>query len=199
MPESKLSGSRLDQVRSGEFESAYLDHLANHFTDLDLSGMNIVADCANGAVSEFAPDLFLTKGADVTVINATPDGRNINEDCGSLHLDRLQDSVLHERADFGVAFDGDADRALFVDETGQVVDGDATLWILGNYLKRRGGLASGKVVATVMSNIGLERAFQKIGIELVRTSVGDKYVLDELLASGSEIGGEQSAISFFPR
>ena len=199
IPRSDLQPPDVLANRVVEFRSAYLRHIAGNFSELDLAGVTIVADCANGAASELAPDLFRRFGADVTAINASPDGRNINEDCGSLHLEKLRSAVIHEKADFGVAFDGDADRALFVDETGALVDGDATLWILANHLKQVGGLGSGKVVATVMSNIGLERAFDNVGIELIRTSVGDKYVLDELLCSGSEVGGEQSGHIILPK
>ena len=189
----------VNEGRATEFRSAYLHHLAGNFPELDVTGVTIVADCANGAASELAPELFRRFGADVTAINASPDGRNINRDCGSLHLEKLRSAVIHEKADFGVAFDGDADRALFVDERGDLIDGDATLWILANYLKQCGGLRSGKVVATAMSNIGLQRAFDDIGIELIRTSVGDKYVLEELLRSGSELGGEQSGHIILPQ
>jgi phosphoglucosamine mutase len=184
--------------RESEFKAAYLDYLSAQFEGLDLNGVKIVADCANGAASGFAADLFRRFGADVTVINDRPDGKNINLDCGSLHLEHLQKAVVEHHADFGVAFDGDADRALFVDEKGSIVDGDATLWILANHLKERGKLASGKVVATVMSNIGLESALRNESIELIRASVGDKYVLEELLSSGAEIGGEQSGHIILP-
>jgi phosphoglucosamine mutase len=132
-------------------------------------------------------------------INDAPDGRNINHECGSLHLDQLQSVVEREAADFGVAFDGDADRALFVDERGNVVDGDATLWIMARFLRERGDLDNSTVVATVMSNIGLEIAMGSIGLTLLRTAVGDKYVLDELLKTGSELGGEQSGHVIFPK
>ena len=156
-------------------------------------------DCANGAASDLAPKLFGRFGANLTVINASPDGRNINKDCGSLHLEHLQARVVPEKADLGVAFDGDADRALFVNEKGEIVDGDATLWILANDLKRAGKLRSNKVVATVMSNIGLEHAMKSVDIELIRTPVGDKFVLEELLKSGAEIGGEQSGHIIIPK
>jgi phosphoglucosamine mutase len=189
----------LTAERASEFRSSYFEHLAGEFPDLDLTGIRIVADCANGAASEIAPDMFLGLGADVIVINASPDGRNINQDCGSLHLEKLRSAVIHEKADFGVAFDGDADRALFVDEQAEVVDGDAALWILAKYLNQCGGLPSGRVVATVMSNIGLERALANNGIELIRTSVGDKYVLEELMRCGSELGGEQSGHIIVPK
>ena len=177
----------------------YIEHLAGHFSGLDLSDLRIVVDCANGAACTAAPQLFRRFNANLTFINASPDGLNINKDCGSLHLEHLQAKVLDEKADFGVAFDGDADRALFVDEKGEIVDGDATLWILAKQMKEAGELHSGKVIATVMSNIGLEAGLKGIGVELVRTSVGDKYVLEELIRSGAEIGGEQSGHIIIPK
>lgn len=176
----------------------YSDHLAGEFPDLDLSKKKLMIDCANGAASHIAPDLFRRFGGNVTAIHAEPDGQNINEACGSLHLEHLQKAVVNANADFGVAFDGDADRALFVNDKGEIVDGDAILWIMANFLLDHGKLANRKVIATVMSNIGLELALKARGVELVRTSVGDKYVLDELLSSGTEIGGEQSGHIIFP-
>ncbi len=176
----------------------YIDHLANNFPGLDLSGLRIVIDCANGAASKAAPELFGRFNASLTVINASPNGRNINKDCGSLHLEHLQAQVVEGNADFGVAFDGDADRALFVNEKGEIVDGDATLWILANHLHAAGELRSGRVIATVMSNMGLEAALKRIGIDLARTAVGDKYVLEELIDSRAEIGGEQSGHIIIP-
>ncbi|MFL6467093.1 MAG: phosphoglucosamine mutase [Pyrinomonadaceae bacterium] len=190
---------KIDLGREGEFRESYLDHFAERFASLDLSGIKIVADCANGASSDLAPQLFGRFGANLLVINDNPDGRNINKDCGSLHLEGLKAKLLEQNADFGVAFDGDADRSLFIDERGEIVDGDATLWILGNDLKTRGELRSNKVVATVMSNIGLETAFREKGIELLRAPVGDKFVLEELLKSGSELGGEQSGHIIMPQ
>lgn len=185
--------------RSEEFCRAYLDHFAKQFAGLDLSNVKIVADCANGAASHLAPQLFESFGANVVAINDKPNGRNINESCGSLHLGHLQAKVIEENADFGVAFDGDADRALFVDEKGNVVDGDATLWVMAKYFQDHGRLENKTVVATVMSNIGLEIALASRNLKLVRTDVGDKYVLDELIRSGSEIGGEQSGHIIFPK
>src|SRR5262249_16882713 len=146
----------------------------------------------------FAVPLFTRLGAKVEVINNTPDGRNINKDCGSLHLEGLQRRVVDSRADVGVAYDGDADRALFADELGNIVDDDATLWILSRRLKDEGHLINAQVIATVMSNIGLEIALRSRNIELIRTQVGDKYVLDELLKTGAAIGGEQSGHIIFP-
>jgi phosphoglucosamine mutase len=183
-----------------DLRARYLDFLA-HVVDLNLSpnGLKIVLDCANGAASTIAPALFDRIGAKVISINNKPDGRNINRDCGSLHTQALQQRVLTEKADLGVAFDGDADRSLFVDARGQFVDGDATLWVLAKYLQRRDELAHGLVVATVMSNLGLEIALRSLGVRLIRTDVGDKYVLDELLDSGASLGGEQSGHIIFPR
>jgi phosphoglucosamine mutase len=134
----------------------------------------------------------------VTPINYQPDGRNINLNCGSLHIEGLQQKVLAEGADLGVAFDGDADRALFVDGRGEFVDGDATLWVMAKYLHAHGRLRQEMVVATVMSNIGLELALRSRGITLVRTDVGDKYVLEQLLQTGASIGGEQSGHIIYP-
>lgn len=178
------------------YRQVYFDHLTSFGPDL--SGYKIAVDCANGAAFALAPALFRALGADVVSLNEHPNGRNINENCGSLHLEQLQEKVAAVNADLGVAFDGDADRALFVDEEGSVVDGDATLWIMAKAMQERGELPSGKVVATVMSNIGLEIALRSRGIDLIRTSVGDKYVLEALIRSGSEIGGEQSGHIIFP-
>ena len=180
------------------FRRSYLDYLKRDGYGFLANGLKIVIDCANGASCELAPELFTSFGADVIVINDQPDGRNINENCGSLHLEHLQAKVVKERADLGVAFDGDADRALFVDEKGNIVDGDATLWILAGYLQNHGKLANSTVIATVMSNIGLELALKSKGIDLFRTNVGDKYVLEKLIETGSEIGGEQSGHIIFP-
>jgi phosphoglucosamine mutase len=188
----------VDTSRVDEFHRAYLQHLKDAVPGLSLAGKRMVIDCANGAACEFAPELFRDLGADIIPIHNEPDGRNINENCGSLHLEHLRSKVLEEKADLGVAFDGDADRALFVDETGRIVDGDATLWVLAQYLQSHGKLVNSTIVATVMSNIGLEIALHSKGIELDRASVGDKYVLEELLNSGSEIGGEQSGHIIFP-
>jgi phosphoglucosamine mutase len=171
------------------------DEIANN---LSLKGLTIVVDCANGASTEFAPKLFESLGARVIAINARPDGRNINLNSGSLHIESLMEAVTKEKADLGVAFDGDADRSLFVDEKADFVDGDATLWVLANHLRTHGQLKDDTVVATVMSNVGLEIAFRATGIKLVRTDVGDKYVLDELLRRGASIGGEQSGHIILP-
>ena len=184
--------------KSAEFQTAYLNYLSGEFKTLDLKNFKMVIDCANGAASHLAPTLFEKFGAEIVTINNSPDGRNINENCGSLHLDNLQKKVLEEKADFGVAFDGDADRALFVDEKGHLVDGDAVLWVMANHLHADGKLNNQTVVATVMSNIGLEIALNTKNIKLLRTDVGDKYVLAELLQTESSVGGEQSGHIIFP-
>ncbi len=201
--EAPASGCGFDDVdlnvqRSDDFRFAYLDHLKGEAAGFSAKGLKIVLDCANGASSALAPELFESLGAEVISIHCEPDGKNINEDCGSTHIEHLRSKVVEEKADLGVAFDGDADRALFVDETGNIVDGDATLWILAQYLQGHGKLKNSTVIATVMSNIGLEIALKSKGVELRRTSVGDKYVLEELIKTGSEIGGEQSGHIIFP-
>jgi phosphoglucosamine mutase len=159
--------------------------------------LRIVIDCANGSASDIAPPLFRQLGATVDAIGHEPNGRNINLDCGSLHMDGLRRRVLETGADAGVAFDGDADRALFVSEDGRIVDGDAVLYLAGAALKARGKLACDTVVATIMSNLGFERALQSQGISLVRTPVGDKYVLEEMVRRGASLGGEQSGHVIF--
>lgn len=184
--------------KAGEYRNAYLNYLAEEFKDLNLKNLKTIVDCANGAACELAPPLFQRFGAETIVINNAPDGKNINENCGSLHLEHLQKKVLEESADFGVAFDGDADRSLFVDERGNLVDGDAVLWIMANYLEKSGKLNNRTIVATVMSNIGLEIALASKNIKLTRTPVGDKFVLQELIKTNSAVGGEQSGHIIFP-
>jgi phosphoglucosamine mutase len=189
----------LNADRHQMFRQRYLDYLRTNIAGgLSLEGWKLGVDCANGAASEFAPPLFQSLGAEVEVIGAEPNGRNINEECGSLHLDRLQELSKAKGLDVAIAFDGDADRALFVDSEGDIVDGDATLLILGDFLRSVGLLAGNLIVATVMSNIGLELALKKRGIELARTQVGDRFVLEELLARGAKLGGEQSGHIILP-
>ena len=192
------SGNDLNDTKAFEFQADYLNHLSKKFKDLSLSDFRIVVDCAHGATSYLAPKLFEDFDAEVVAINNEPDGKNINLGCGSLHLEKLREKVLEKNADLGIAFDGDADRSLFVDENGGVVDGDATLWIMAQHLKTHGKLVNNTVVATVMSNIGLEIALKSKGMRLLRTSVGDKYVLRELLKTNASVGGEQSGHIIFP-
>ena len=170
---------------------AYVRHLLDTLpTRLD--GLTVVLDCANGATHEAAPDAFARAGAEVIAIHAEPDGLNINEACGSTHLDDLRRAVVEHGADVGFAFDGDADRCLAVDERGEVVDGDQILAILALRGKREGLLVDDTVVATVMSNVGFTRAMEAAGITVLRTAVGDRYVLEEMRAGGYTLGGEQS-------
>ena len=156
-----------------------------------LDGMRLVVDCANGAASRLAPTLFHELGAEVIAMGCTPDGRNINLNCGSLHLEGLRDRVLAEKADLGIAFDGDADRALFVAGSGRIIDGDAVMLVTGVAMKVT------HVVATVMSNLGLEKALAAHGIGMIRASVGDKYVLEEMVKRDLPLGGEQSGHLIF--
>jgi phosphoglucosamine mutase len=194
------SVNELDSRSEEDLRVRYLEYLREDLgRGLSLEGYRIVLDCANGAASHLAPGLFASLGAQVIAINNEPDGRNINRDCGALHIEGLRRSVVEQRADAGVAFDGDADRALFVGPGGQFVDGDATLWIMARYLDQRGELADKVVVATVMSNLGLEIALRSIGLKLTRTDVGDKYVLEELMRISASLGGEQSGHIILPR
>lgn len=184
---------------AADLRSRYADFLACKIgRNLSLRGTSLVLDCANGAAFKLAPELFERLGATVTTINNQPDGRNINFGCGALHTQVLQAEVVKRSANLGVAFDGDADRALFVDANGSLVNGDGSLWVLARHLKARHELTHDTVVSTVMSNIGLEIAFQSQAIRLVRTDVGDKYVLEELLRLGASLGGEQSGHIIFP-
>ncbi|MEZ5344258.1 MAG: phosphoglucosamine mutase [Pyrinomonadaceae bacterium] len=199
MSETAVEEIGVDSSNATDLCEKYLNHLMANFNGLDISGTKIVVDCANGAASGLAPELFSRLGAHVTAINNSPDGTNINKNCGSLHLENLQREVIAGGADLGVAFDGDADRSLFVDEKGGVVDGDATMWIMAQHLQDTGRLVQPLIVATVMSNIGLEVALRTRSIELLRTDVGDKYVLGALLETGAAVGGEQSGHIIFPQ
>lgn len=165
--------------------------------DLDFQGIKLVIDCANGAAYKVAPTVLRELGASVEVIGNKPDGMNINAGCGAVHPELLQETVLHQKADIGIALDGDADRAVFVCEQGTVVDGDRVMAALGLDLQQNGLLAKQTVVGTVMSNFGLELSMAKAGIGLVRTPVGDRYLLERMLADGYNFGGEQSGHFIF--
>ncbi|MGD8376897.1 MAG: phosphoglucosamine mutase [Acidobacteriota bacterium] len=162
-----------------------------------LSGRKVHLDCANGAAYQIAGELFESLGAEVVSWGTDPNGRNINQDCGALYPHALADRVREDGADFGVAFDGDADRAILVDGRGRVLDGDFILYRAARELQRHGRLRQGCVVATVMSNLWLERSLEKIGVSLRRTDVGDKYVLEEMRRCGANLGGEQSGHIIF--
>ena len=158
----------------------------------DFSGLRVVVDCANGAASAIAPELLRALGADVTAISCAPNGVNINDQCGSTHLEQLQKAVVECQADLGLAYDGDADRLQAVDQYGKVVDGDRLLLIFGEYLKEQGILAKDTVVITVMSNMGLKIALRERGIKTLETKVGDRYVIEGMKEKGAVLGGEQS-------
>ena len=161
------------------------------------AGMKIVMDCANGAASQLAPQLFRMLGAEVVAINNAPDGKNINAGCGSLHPEGMQKRVVESGATLGVAFDGDADRAIFASSSGKLVDGDGVLLVAGRYMKSAGKLKGNVIVGTTMANLGLERALDQSGLKLVRTAVGDRYVLEEMLRIRANLGGEQSGHILF--
>ena len=185
-------------VPHADLVGAYLDHLRAvlHGSPLP-AGFKLAIDCANGATTTVAPVLFSSLGLDIEVIGDQPDGRNINLRCGSTHPEQLARAVVERGCRMGVAFDGDGDRAIFVDELGQIVDGDAVLLMCGRQLQREGRLKGDAIVATVMSNIGLELALRPLGIDLVRCAVGDKYVMEEMLNRGLSLGGEQSGHIIF--
>jgi phosphoglucosamine mutase len=177
---------------------AYIEWLAQN-VKTDLSGIRVLVDCANGAATAEAPELFRQCGIKATFINAYPDGKNINENSGALHPETLARAITEKKGQFdlGVTFDGDADRALFSDAKSGVVNGDAVLLLVARDMQSRGVLSGSTIVATTMSNMGLEIALRKAGIRMLRANVGDKYVLEEMLKTGSILGGEQSGHIIF--
>ncbi|WP_068272118.1 phosphoglucosamine mutase [Aldersonia kunmingensis] len=192
------TGAAIGRVRRDEGAARqYLDHLA-HTGVPSLSGLTLVVDCAHGAASGVGPDAYRAAGASVIAINAEPTGLNINDGCGSTHLEQLQKAVVEHGADIGIAHDGDADRCLAVDAAGAVVDGDAIMAILAIAMAEDGELVDRTLVATVMSNLGLHIAMREAGIALRTTAVGDRYVLDELRSGGFSLGGEQSGHVVLP-
>jgi phosphoglucosamine mutase len=174
----------------------YLEYLVST-ASVRFEGVTLAMDCGNGAASLLGPCLFRRLGADVKELSSAPDGRNINLNCGALHVERLREAVLAHGADYGVAFDGDADRAIFVASSGKIVDGDAVLLAAARAMKAAGHLPGDTVVSTVMSNLGLEKALERDGIRMTRTPVGDKYVLEEMVRLGAALGGEQSGHVIF--
>lgn len=164
---------------------------------VDLRGMKIVIDCAEGAAHYTSVKALKDLGADLVAIHTEPDGTNINANCGSTHMDELKARVVYEKAALGLAFDGDADRMLAVDENGELVDGDQIMAICGNYMKKKGTLKKNTIVVTVMTNLGFTLMGEKEGINLEKTKVGDRYVLENMLANGYNIGGEQSGHVIF--
>ncbi len=175
----------------------YVRFLLASVPGLSLENKRVVIDCANGAASAVAPQLFADMAGEVIVTHASPDGRNINAGCGALHPEVVAAEVQRHGADLGITFDGDADRVLFADEHGRVVNGDAMLLLAARDLQARGLLAGGTVIATTMSNMGLEAALKRSGIAMLRAPVGDKYVLEQMLATGATLGGEQSGHIIF--
>lgn len=186
------SNADLGTIRNGEeMVERYIDHIASSVQG-DLSGIKIAADCANGSASATAAKIFGKLGAQVTILNDRPDGININENCGSTHIAALGEYVKKNGYDVGVAFDGDADRCLAVDENGELVDGDKLIAIFAQRMKQEGRLANDTAVVTVMSNIGFFKFAEQAGIHVEKTGVGDRYVLQNMLENGHLIGGEQS-------
>ncbi len=196
LSESNITPQSVPLTVDPALDRRYLDFLVS-CAGVRFDGIRLVLDCGNGASYKLAPELFRTLGAAVTTICAAPDGRNINLGCGALHLEPLRAAVLESGADFGVAFDGDADRAIFVSHTGRIVDGDGVLLLASRAMKADGRLSQDTVVSTVMSNLGLEKALESEGIRMVRTAVGDKYVLEEMIRLGAGLGGEQSGHVIF--
>jgi phosphoglucosamine mutase len=179
---------RIDDAR-GRYIHAVKGSLPH---DIRLDGLKIVVDCANGAAYQVAPSAFWELGAEIQAIGVNPNGKNINDKVGSTHLDLVKETVVASGADIGIALDGDADRLIVVDEKGQTVDGDQIMALIGGQFADQGKLTGGGVVATVMSNLGLERYLQGRGLDLFRSSVGDRYVLELMRARGCNVGGEQS-------
>ena len=175
-----------------ELIEKYQQFLVSSVAPMALRGIKVVLDVGKGAAFRIAPEVFRRAGADVRVIHDQPNGRNINQNAGAMHPERLAAVVVEQKANFGVAFDGDADRAIFVDDAGRIRDGDEIIYLWAHQLKRASKLASNCVVTTVMSNFGFERQLERDGIELVRAQVGDKYVLEMMLERGAILGGEQS-------
>jgi phosphoglucosamine mutase len=191
-PWTRPTGRNVGRIIFDDTASArYLSHLAASVTT-PLKGLKIVVDCANGAASVVAPIAYKEAGATVVAIHHSPDGWNINENCGSTHLEDLQAAVKREGADFGIAHDGDADRCLAVDGQGNVVDGDVIMTILAMGFKNRGALKSETIVGTVMSNLGFMHAMKAAGIKVISTAVGDRYVLEKMIEGDFSLGGEQS-------
>ncbi len=186
------ASSDLAKTAKPELVKEYCDWLSQIVDTTDFSKLHVVLDCANGAYSNVAPEVFTKLGATVTTINATPDGRNINEQCGATHPAMLCSVVKSVGAHFGIAFDGDGDRLIAVDETGEIVDGDHLIAISATEMKRRGTLRNNKVAVTVMTNIGFHQAMKKAEIEVVTTPVGDRSVLAVLEENSLVLGGEQS-------
>jgi phosphoglucosamine mutase len=194
----RLPGHDMDVDVDPKLAGDYADYLVGRIRlPGPSSGIKVAVDCANGACSVLAPRILRGLGFEVEALHAAPDGRNINLDCGSLHPERLAARVRESGAAMGIAYDGDADRALWVDGSGRLLNGDHTLFVQALHMKVTGRLLTSDIVATTMSNMGLEAALEKAGLGLVRTKVGDKYVHEEMVARGANLGGEQSGHTIF--
>jgi phosphoglucosamine mutase len=191
--------ARLQPVAdNASLQADYIQYLIDCVPGLQLNGLRIVADCANGAAAAVAPELFRRLGGNVTLLNITPDGRNINEGCGALHPAWVADEVSARGAELGLTFDGDADRCMLAGARNNVINGDAILLMAARDLKTRGMLTGDLVVATTMSNMGLEAALKRSGIRMFRAPVGDRYVLEQMQKHNAALGGEQSGHILFP-
>ncbi|MFO7980017.1 MAG: phosphoglucosamine mutase [Candidatus Aminicenantes bacterium] len=189
----KIIPSSSEPLTDNDLKNEYIQFIKSKFASENfLKDIKVVIDCANGTSSDIAPNIFSELGFNTVPINAEPNGKNINSNCGSLFPNKLAHKVLETKADMGIAYDGDSDRAIFIDEKGKVLNGDHTLFILSKYMKEKGLLNSNKIVGTVMSNLGLEKALKAMGLQLIRSDVGDKYVYDEMIKQESNLGGEQS-------
>jgi len=196
---ANYTGARVGRAeRLDDASGRYVVYAKSTFPkDLTLDGIRIVVDAAHGAAYRVAPEVFAELGADVTSLGCRPNGRNINRDCGALHPGHVVKEVRRTKATIGIALDGDADRVIIVDEHGEVVDGDAVMALCATRMLREGRLAKSTLVATVMSNMGLEQAMRRAGGKLVRSAVGDRYVVEEMRAGGYSLGGEQSGHLIF--
>ena len=195
---SKAVGHAIGKAyRVNDARGRYIEFAKSSIDNASLRGLKIVIDCANGAAYSIAPKVFSELGAETIVLNNKPDGKNINLECGALHPEVIRRSVLESKADLGLAFDGDADRLIVCDEKGRIVDGDAILAIFAVHLKKTARLKSNTIVATVMSNLGLDKAMEKIGVRVIRTGVGDKHVIERIKKGNYELGGEQSGHIIF--
>ena len=193
----KPTGASLGRIKEVlNAETAYAEFLKSTI-DIDLKGLHIAVDCANGAAYKIAPQVFSDLGAEVSVINNQPTGYNINVECGSTHPEVVGKFVVENSLDIGLSFDGDADRLIAVDEKGRILDGDYIIAVCAIFMKNHGKLKKNTVVTTVMSNMGLETALRENGCRMIRTKVGDRYVLEEMLKNGYVLGGEQSGHIIF--
>lgn len=193
-PKRRAQGDKIGKAfRLDDATGRYIEYVKSTIPrGADLEGLKILIDCANGASYKASPALFRELGADVTSINDKPDGININEGCGSLYIDKLSDVIVKKGYNLAIAHDGDADRTLLIDDKGFMVDGDKMLAIFAEYFQKKGLLKNNVVVATTMSNLGLEKRLNSLGINLVRTRIGDRYVTEEMIRRGANLGGEQS-------